>query len=114
MLGENIRKYRKEAGLDQKELADKLGVTMQAVSSWETGRTEPRMGTIEEVCKIFKITKQELIDGERLVSDLTADEQILIEKIRLYDYPPKRLVKYMEYLLDLNNEEKKNEDREKK
>ena len=36
-IGENIRKYRKQADLTQEELADKLGVSYQSVSRWENG-----------------------------------------------------------------------------
>lgn len=36
-ISENIRKYRKEAGLTQEQLAERFGVSFQAVSRWENG-----------------------------------------------------------------------------
>lgn len=38
-----LREYRKNKGLSQTELAEKIGVSQNTVSSWETGRTEPSM-----------------------------------------------------------------------
>ena len=40
-LGENIRKKREELKLSQEYVAEKLGVSRQAVSKWETGQSEP-------------------------------------------------------------------------
>ena len=36
-IGQNIKKYRKEKGYTQRELADLIGVSVQSVSKWETG-----------------------------------------------------------------------------
>ena len=41
LLGENIRKYRRIAGLTQSELAEKLFLTAQNISKWETGKSYP-------------------------------------------------------------------------
>ena len=41
VLAANIQKYRKKCGLTQEELANKLGVTFQAVSKWENAKTAP-------------------------------------------------------------------------
>lgn len=63
MIGDNIREFRLKCGYDQSELAEKLHISNKTVSSWELGRSEPRMGMIEDMCKIFHCTKSELIDG---------------------------------------------------
>ena len=63
MLNENIKKLRMASGYTQKELADMLHVTAQAVSRWESGDVEPSIGTISEMAKIFKVTTDELING---------------------------------------------------
>ena len=63
-LGENIRKYRERAGLDQVQLADKLGRTNGAVSQWESGRSTPRMPMIHKMADLFGVTVSELMgDG---------------------------------------------------
>lgn len=61
MLGDNIKKLRTDNFLTQKDLADKLFVTAQAVSRWENGDVEPSIGTIKEMAKIFNVSADEII-----------------------------------------------------
>ena len=63
MISENIKNLRKEKGLTQKELADLLHVTSQAVSRWEKGDVEPSIDTISEMANIFEVTTDEIIGG---------------------------------------------------
>ena len=63
-LAENIRKYRERAGLDQTELAAKVGRTNGAVSQWEAGRAIPRMPMINTLAGIFGVTVSELMGEE--------------------------------------------------
>jgi len=62
-VGDNIRKYREEAGLTQKGLADQLYVTPQAVSRWEKGEVEPSVDTLRSISDIFTVTLDQLIKG---------------------------------------------------
>ena len=55
MIGANIKKLRLEHGMTQKNLADKLFVSAQAVSRWENNEVEPSISTILELAKIFEI-----------------------------------------------------------
>ena len=48
-LHENIKKYRKEMGLTQEALAEAFGVTVGAVSKWESGNTVPDIVTLMEL-----------------------------------------------------------------
>ena len=61
MLGEKIKQLRNEKGLTQKELADMLFVTAQAVSRWENDEVEPSLATISQMSQIFGVTVDELI-----------------------------------------------------
>ena len=63
MISDNIKNLRKEKGLTQKELADLLHVTSQAVSRWENGEVEPSVDTISSMARIFEVTTDEIIDG---------------------------------------------------
>ena len=65
VIGDNIRKYRQAAKMEQSDLAERLHISNKTVSSWECGRTEPRMGMIEAMCQVFGCQKTELIDGEQ-------------------------------------------------
>ena len=48
-LAENIRKYRKERGLTQEQLAEALGVTTGAVYKWEAEKSLPEIGMLMEI-----------------------------------------------------------------
>lgn len=63
MVGKNIAKLRKEAGMTQEELAMKLNVTRQAISSWERERTEPDLETVQRAAEVFEVPAEELIYG---------------------------------------------------
>ncbi len=63
MISENIKNLRNNAGMTQKELAEKLYVTPQAVSRWENGEVEPSVDAISTMAKIFQVTTDEIIGG---------------------------------------------------
>ena len=52
-VGKNIVKLRKEQGMSQEQLAQKLHVTRQAVSNWETGRSQPDLDMLEALASAF-------------------------------------------------------------
>ena len=47
MVGYNIRRFREAKGLTQEQLAERLNVTRQAVSNWETEKTQPDIDTLQ-------------------------------------------------------------------
>ena len=59
-IGVKIKEFRSKNRLTQKELADKLNVTYQAVSRWENDEVEPSFDTVKEMSKIFGCTIDEL------------------------------------------------------
>lgn len=61
MLGEKIKQLRTEKGYTQKDLADKLFVTAQAVSRWEKNEVEPSVSTLTELAKIFSVSVDNLL-----------------------------------------------------
>lgn len=65
-MGELIRDSRKEKGLTQKDVADKLGITDRAVSKWERGICAPDIAYIEELAEMLGLTVAELIAGQRM------------------------------------------------
>jgi transcriptional regulator with XRE-family HTH domain len=73
-IKENIKKIREMYDLTQQDLADIAGVTNKAVSSWESGLAEPRMGAIEKIAARFGLKKSNIIeDGgmDELIKPLT-------------------------------------------
>jgi transcriptional regulator with XRE-family HTH domain len=82
-IGNNIKALRKEHGLSQKELAIIAGVTDKAVSAWETGKKDPRMGVIEKIANHFGILKSTIIEGSHRPSfDVSIAEREHIKKYR--------------------------------
>ena len=61
MLSDNIRKYRKLNHMSQDELAEKLQVTRQSISLWETGQTQPSLDNIVALAKLFDISTDNLL-----------------------------------------------------
>jgi|AGTN01.3.fsa_nt_gi Predicted transcriptional regulators len=64
-VGSHIRKLRKQRGLSQQALAEKLNVTRQAVSQWENGNTQPDLDTLARIAKAFDVDILEVIYGEK-------------------------------------------------
>lgn len=60
-VSDNIRDYRKNEGLSQEELAQKIGVSRQAVTKWETGAGMPDISNVVELAKIFGVSVDELL-----------------------------------------------------
>ncbi len=65
-IGTFIAACRKEKGLTQMQLAEKLNITNRAVSKWETGKSCPDASIMLELCAILGITVNELLSGERI------------------------------------------------
>jgi transcriptional regulator with XRE-family HTH domain len=66
--GERFRNAREQAGMTQEDLARAVGVTPQAVSSWESGKVAPRNGTVRAVAAVLGASTAWLmfgVEGER-------------------------------------------------
>ena len=63
-VGKFIKELRKKNNLTQKDLADKYGVTYQAVSKWENGINLPEISLIRQMSKDFNISVENILDGE--------------------------------------------------
>ena len=64
-IGPKIRELRLNAGLTQKNLADMLYVTYQAVSRWEKGDTEPSFDTLKKMCEVFNCSLDEIFEIDK-------------------------------------------------
>ena len=64
--GKFIAGCRKEKGLTQAQLAEKLNITDRAVSKWETGKCMLDSSIMLELCNILGVTVNELLSGERI------------------------------------------------
>ncbi len=64
-IGEKIKKLRKKNGMTQEQLADRLRISYQAVSKWETGAACPDLSLIAPLTKILHVTAGECGDLRR-------------------------------------------------
>ncbi len=63
-IGGNISRMRKAANLTQMELADRMGVSFQAVSNWERGQTMPDISRLPELSEALGVTVDEILDRQ--------------------------------------------------
>lgn len=83
-IGKRIMKNRKRLGLTQDQLAEKLGVTAQAVSKWENDQSCPDISVIPQLADIFGITTDELL-GRQPETQVHQGEVLEEEDCRTYD-----------------------------
>lgn len=73
-LGSHLFQARKKAGLSQENVAERLGVSRQTLSKWETDETLPDIYQIKKLSKIYHLSLDELISFE---SDLKEIEEVI-------------------------------------
>lgn len=63
MFSAQLKKYRKNNGYTQKQLAEVVGVTQQAVAKWETNKALPNPEMLQKISSILNVTVDTLLDG---------------------------------------------------
>ncbi len=63
-IGKFINEQRRKNNLTQKELADKLSVTSQAISKWENGRGIPDIEMLKKLSEIFNVNIENILEGK--------------------------------------------------
>ena len=82
-FGKKLFELRKEKNLSQEELAEKLNVTRQTISKWETGQSTPDFDKIVPLCNIFEISTEELLIGTKKEDDSDNVEFNVVEKEKI-------------------------------
>ena len=89
-FGDNLKSIRKMKNVSQEDLADKLGVSRQSVSKWETGENYPSMQNIVCLCSIFKCKMNDLVHED--FDDLEfMDEEIKMSVAKLNEKEQKNI-----------------------
>ena len=93
-IGRFIAGRRKNAGLTQLQLAEKLGITDRAVSKWERGRALPDSAIMLELCDILQVTVNDLLSGEIVTMENYNKEmeQKLLELVKEKEQKDKQLL----------------------
>lgn len=80
-IGEKLKEARKQAGISQEQLSEKLGVSRSAVAKWETDKGIPDVDNLKTISKLLKVSLDYLLDeGE------TIDELVMNESYNLSEY----------------------------
>ena len=78
-FNENLKYLRKQAGLTQEQLAEKLDVSRQAITKWESGQSLPDIENLKEISYIFSVS----IDS--LVSEIDCKSTTKIKNLKFDD-----------------------------
>ena len=93
-IGKFISDCRKKQNLTQAGLAEQLGITDRAISKWETGRALPDSSIMLDLCKILKISVNDLLNGEVVTMSEydNKNEQILLQMVKEKQEADKKLL----------------------
>ena len=80
VIGEKIAKLRKKYNYTQESLAEKIGVTRQTLSNWESNITSPDLNQASLLCKELKININDLLDNE-LELDVKDNSNNILNKL---------------------------------
>lgn len=114
-IEENLRELRKQHGMSQEELAEKLEVSRQSVSKWENGSASPELDKLMQLCELFHCTLDDLLKGEMKESAslskdvyekekklqailMTAGVALILFGVSLYCFLEPRFIEHEEYL----------------
>ena len=106
-LNDTICFYRKKQGLTQEELAQRLGVTNQAVSKWESAQCCPDISLIPKLADIFEISIDELFGNEPIpyVARKVTDDAIFSEAAKIVKESGKVSASLLQRKLNIGYEE---------
>ena len=94
-LADRLIALRRQAGLSQEQLADRLGVTRQSVSKWESGASTPELGKLVALADLYQITLDSLIRGREAAAAnqqmrrMEADISEIKEYVKGFSYTSK-------------------------
>lgn len=81
-LGNNLCNARKKSGLSQEEIAEKLGVSRQTISKWETNETLPDIRQAKRLSQIYNLSLDDLIDFDVDIKEIENIIEKTNEKIQ--------------------------------
>lgn len=88
MISMRIRELRKQAKLSQEMMAEKIGVSRQAITKWETGLGVPDLENLVAIADLFKLSLDELMGRD--IEHETLEKDYLYESVTEYDIDGKK------------------------
>ena len=89
-FGDNLRNLRKSKKLSQEELSEKVGVSRQSVSKWESGAAYPEMNNMLILCKIFNCRINDLL-SEKIEDFNSFDEEVKMNVVKFENNKQKKM-----------------------
>lgn len=103
-IGENIRRLRESAGLSMNQLAQMIGKSRSSISQYEQGKVIPRMGTVEDMARVFGVSKMEILNDRVEYYAINMEPTETDELMRLYrsmtDEGKRQLMDYARYVAE--------------
>lgn len=91
-IGAFLKVLRKEKGMTQEQLAEKLNVSNRSVSRWETGNTLPDISILIELSEFYGVEIKEILDGERKSENMNDREKEIVSKVVDYTSKDKEII----------------------
>ncbi len=91
-IGMFFKELRKEKGLTQEQLAEKLRVSRRTVSRWETGGNMPDLDLLIEMSDYYEVELRELLDGERKGEKMDKELEETVLKVADYSNEEKQKI----------------------
>ena len=103
MIGENIKKYRKNSNLTQKQLAEKIGVTVVTIQNYENSRREPNLIALNKIATALGVTINDLLGIE--IVERSNENSISIRFLDIHQLPDEKgqIIKVIEELHEFLN-----------
>ena len=98
-FGDNLRNLRKSKKLSQEELSEKVGVSRQSISKWESGAAYPEMNNMLILCKIFNCRINDLL-SEKIEDFNSFDEEVKMNVVK-FESEKQKKVKTLTKILSL-------------
>ena len=98
-IGKFLQTLRKENGLTQEQLAERMGVSRRTVSRWETGSNMPDMDILMELSDLYTVDLREILNGERKSEHMNEELKETVLQVADYSNEEKaRLLRRMHWL----------------
>ena len=105
-FSERLKDLRKQAGLTQVEVAEKLGISQPAYASWERGVKKPTQENLVKIAKIFNVSLDSLFDNKVEQEDELANVEVLF-RMTSDDLTEEEKAVFREELIEFMKERKK-------
>lgn len=99
-IGNFLRELRKQKGLTQEQIAEKLNVSNRTVSRWENGNNMPDLDILLEISDYYEVELRELLDGERKSEKMNSEmEETVLQAVDYTNTEAQRYTERVHWLL---------------